>query len=412
MLKYMSVIVLLFFLGSVMLPAEEESDFPKLSGGADITDTMKVENTGDVHNLFDELGFWGEVELSPYSSFFARVEIGELMGYNAGWTDGPAGTMFFDDGFDRTRVYLESDVLQQAGLDPSATLNLLLGYGGHQELLVMDFTRYRFERASTSGIDGFNISTTLSFKDRFYLTAAFNPASFNNSDKDPVNSSAYPDVFGAFYMGNDHTGSSWGSQIHFSSSSLQVFYDSSVNLANNRLYYDLNLGDAMSLGIGGTLALNFAGMDIFGFGMTEFILMYDRNDPDIIQAQWCAGFDIPVLSGIQANLSGNNAIFLGNGGYGNYINFGLDVRAMMTEIFGIFGAGAALGILDNAGASFEGGVCLVFDYFQIYTGYSDHGLWTDDKYAKGAFDKTEVLFDGTDYTALGGGFFITLRASF
>lgn len=403
--KYISAAAAMFFLTAMILPAEEKSEYPKLSGGANLTDSMKIENDGTVHNLFDELGFWGEVDLSPYSSFFARIEIGELMGYNAGWTDGPAGEMFLDDGYNRTRVYIESDVLQQTGMDPMATLNLLLGYGSHQELLVMDFTQYRFERASTSGIDGFNISTTVSFQDRFYLTAAFNPASFG--------SAAYPDIFGAFYMANDHTGSSWGSQIHFDSSSMQLFYDSSVNLGNNRMYYDLNLGDAMSLGIGGTLALNFAGMDIFGFGMTEFILMYDRNDPDIIQAQWCAGFDIPALSGIQANLSGNNAIFLGNGGVGNYMNMGLDVQMMLTDIFGLFGAGAALGIMDSyPGASFEGGLCIIFDYFEIYAGYSSHALWTDPKYAKGAFDKTEVRFDDPNYTALGGGAFITLKSSF
>lgn len=402
--KYLSMIAALFFLASMILPAQEKNEYPKLSGGADLTDTMKVENDGSVHNIFDELGLWGEVELSPYSSFFARIEVGELMGYNAGWTDGPAGEMFPDDGFNRTRVYVESDLLQEAGLNPAATLNLLLGYGGHQEVLVVDFTRYRFERASTSGIDGFDISTSVSFKDRFYLSAAFNPASFNNS--------AYPDVFAAFYMDNDHRGSSWGSLIHFTSSSMQLFYDSSANLANNRLYSDLDLGDAMTLGIGGDLAMNFAGMDIYGFGMTEFLLMYNKNNPDRIQAQWCAGFDIPALSGIQANLSGNNAIFLGNGGDGNYMNIGLDVRAMVTDIFGIFGAGAALGIMDTPGASFEGGICVVFDYFEIYTGYSNHALWTDPKYAKGAFDKTEVIYNDPDYSALGGGFFITLEASF
>lgn len=400
----MAVMVPFFVLASVIIPAQEDSEYPKLSGGAAFTDSMKVENDGSVSNLFDELEFRGEAVLSPYSSFFARIEVGELMGYNAGWTDGPAGEMFFDDGFERTRVYIESDVLQEAGLDPSATLNLLLGYGGHQEAMVVDYTGYRFERSSTSGIDGFDISTTVSFDNRFHLTAAFNPASFE--------STPYPDVFGAFEMEMDLSEISLGKLIHLESSAMQLLYDSSANLENNRLYYDLDLGDAMSVGIGGDLVLDFAGMGIYGFGMAEFMIMYDRNKTDIFQAEWCAGFDIPALSGIQANLSGNNAIFMGNGGDGNYMNIGLDVRAMMTDIFGIFGAGAAIGIMDIPGASFEGGVCLVFDYFEIYTGYSDHALWTDPKYAKGAFDKTEVKYDGTDYSALGGGFFLTFKASF
>ena len=398
-----------FLITSILLTAQDQPEYPLLTGGIDVTGTMKVENSGNVHNLFDELGFWAEVEISKYSSFFARIEVGELMGYNAGWTNGPAGTIFLDDGFDRTQVYLESDVLQQAGLDPSVTLNLLLGYGSHQELLVMDFTQYRFERSSTSGIDGFNFSTTVSFNDRFYLTAAFNPASFNNDDKS--GGSVYPDVFGAFFMDNDHHGSSWGSQIHFFSSSLQLFYDSSSNLANNRLYSDLNPGEAMTLGIGGTLELDFAGIGILGFGMTEFFLMYDRNDDDIMQAQWGAGFNIPVLSGIDANLSGSNAVVFSGSGDGSYINFGLDVKVMITPVFGLFGAAAAIGILDTPGASFEGGFCLNFDYFQIYTGYSDHALWADPKYAKGAFDKIEVR-DETPLTAIGGGFFLTIKASF
>ncbi len=403
------LIFLFCIIGSIHLLAEDTQNFPEFAGGADAVYTMKVENSGEVHNLFDELGFWGQVNLSEDSSFFARIEIGELMGYNAGWTSGPAGAIFYDDGFDRTLVYLESDVLEQAGLNPAATLNLKLGYGSHQELLVTESTQYRFERSSTSGIDGFNTSTTVSFNDRFFLTAAFNPASFNNSDKSGSSPSSYPDVFGAFFMDNDHRGSSWGSQIHFTSSSLQVFYDSSANLGNNRLYDDPNIGEAMTLGIGGTLVLNFAGIDIFGFGMTEFFLMYDRNDTDIIQAEWCAGFKIPVLSGIDANLSGSNAITTSDGGENSFINFGLDVKAMMTDMFGIFGAAAAIGILDTPGAAFEGGLCFEFDHFQIYTGYSDHALWADPKYAKGAFDKTEVLEGGS---AIGGGFFLTLKASF
>ena len=387
----------LLLISSTLLMAQDRLEYPHYAGGIDITGTMKVENSGDVHNLFDELGFWGEIELSEYSSFFARIEVGELMGYNAGWTNGPAGEIFLDDGYDRTGLYLESDILQQAGLNPAATLNLLLGYGSHQELLVMDFTQYRFERSSTSGIDGFNYSTTVSFNDRFYLTAAFNPASFNNAD-----------ILGAFFMDNDHRGSSWGSQIHFIGSSMQLFYDSLSNLDNNRLYADLNTGEAMTLGIGGTLELIFAGMDIFGFGMTEFFLMYDRNDDDIMQAQWGAGFKIPVLSGIDANLSGSNAVVFSGSGDGSYMNFGLDVRAMITPIFGLFGAAAAIGILDAPGASFEGGLCLNFEYFQIYSGYSNHALWTDPKYAKGAFDKTEVK----DGKSLDGGFFMTVKAYF
>ena len=311
--------VLLFFSSAFWLTAEELKDYPKLSGGADITGTMKIENTGNVYNLFDDLEFWGELSLSEHSSFFARIEVGELMGYNAGWTSGPAGALFFDDGFNRTEVYLESDVLRQAGMDPGANLNLHLGYGSHQELLVMDFTQYRFERSSTSGIDGFNYSTTVSFQDRFYLTAAFNPASFNNDDKS--GGSNYPDIFSAFYMDNDHRGSSWGPLINFTSSSMQLFYDSSSNLENNRLYADLGPtpGEAMTLGIGGTLEMDFAGIDIFGFGMTEYFLMYDRNDADILQAEWGAGFMIPVLSGIDANLSGSNAMILSSSGDGSFI---------------------------------------------------------------------------------------------
>ena len=144
--------------------------------------------------------------------------------------------------------------------------------------------------------------------------------------------------------------------------------------------------------------------------MTEFFLMYDRNDFDIIQAEWGAGFKIPVLHGIEANLSGNNAITLSNGGDGNYMNFGLDVQSMFTDIFGIFGAVAGIGIMDKAGVSAEAGVCLIFRNFEIYSGYSDHAIGTDAKYAKGAFDKIELNTEGT--TAPGGGFFLSFKAGF
>ncbi len=349
-----------------------------------------MENSGNVYNLFDELSFYGELIISPNTHFYALVDIPEIM-YKTGLID-------VYSGLDRTEVYLESDVLPQIGL------NLHMGYGSQQELLVMDFTRYRFERSSTSGIDGFDFSTTLGWNDRFYVTTAFNPVSFEK-----INSGGYPDVFASFFMDNDHRGSSWGPLIHFTSSSMQLFYDSSSNLGKNRLLNDLNPGEAMTLGIGGTLVMDFAGIEILGFGMTEYFLMYNRKDFDILQAEWGAGFSIPALSGIEANLSGSNAMILTGSGEGSYMNFGLDVKAMITDIFGVFGAVAGIGILDKPGASAEGGVCLNFRHFQIFTGYSDHAIGTDAKYAKGAFDKVEVMKDGS---APGGGFFFTLKASF
>jgi len=42
------------------------------------------------------------------------VDIGEII-YQSGYTGGSGLTVFQDDGFNRTEIYLESDVLQQAG---------------------------------------------------------------------------------------------------------------------------------------------------------------------------------------------------------------------------------------------------------------------------------------------------------
>jgi len=403
-MKIFFFLVLMAVSGMLTAETGKKDQYPQFRFGAATVNTMKVENSGDVSNLFDELSFRGSIEISEFTRFSALVDVGEII-YQSGFTGDSGNTVFRDDGFNRTEIHLESDVLQQAGFAPSFNLNLLAGYGSHQESLVMDFTRFRFERSSTSGIDGFNFRSTIGLGNRFFFTAAFNPVSFEN-----LNSGGYPDVYGAFFMDNDHRGSSWGPLIHFTSSSMQLFYDSSANLKNNRLYDDLNPGKAMTLGIGGTLAMDFAGIDIFGFGMTEFFLMYNRNDFDIIQAQWGAGFKIPVLHGIEANLSGSNAITLANDGEGNYMNFGLDVQSMFTDIFGIFGAVAGIGIMDKAGVSAEAGLCLVFRHFEIYSGYSDHAIGTDAKYAKGAFDKIELNSDGT--TAPGGGFFLTFKADF
>ncbi len=381
---------ILFLISSLSLSAQVDINFPSFSGGMNITETMKVDNNGTVSNLFDEISFRGEIALNQNTLFYALIDFSEVL-YKAGLLD-------VYSGFDRTEVYLDSDVLPQAGL------NLHMGYGSHQELLVMDFTQYRFERSSTSGIDGFNFSTTLGWNHRFFLTTAFNPVSFEN-----INTGGYPDIFTSFFMDNDHRGSSWGPLISFTSSSMQLFYDSSSNLGNNRLLNDSNPGEAMTLGIGGTLVMDFAGIDILGFGMTEYFLMYNRNNSDILQAQWGAGFTIPALSGIDANLSGSNAMILSDSGDSSYMNFGLDVKAMITDIFGVFGAVAGIGILDNPGTSAEGGVCLSFNYFQVYTGYSNLAIGTDEKYAKGAFDKVEVTGNGS---APGGGFFLTLKASY
>jgi len=63
---------------------------------------------------------------------------------------------------------------------PAVNLNLLAGYYSHQESLIMDFTRFRFERSSTSGIGGFNLRSAIGLGNRFYFTAAFNPVSFEN----------------------------------------------------------------------------------------------------------------------------------------------------------------------------------------------------------------------------------------
>jgi len=391
---------------SGMLTAEtgKENQYPQFIFSADAFNTMKVENNGDVSSLFDELSFRGSMEISEFTRFSATIDIGEII-YQSGYTGDSGNTVFQDDGFNRTEIHLESDILRQAGYTPAFKLNLLAGYGSHQESLVMDFTRFRFERSSTSGIDGFDFRSAIGFGNRFFFTAAFNPVSFEN-----LESGGYPDVFGSFFMDNDHRGSSWGPLIHFTSSSMQLFYDSSANLENNRLYDDLNPGEAMTLGIGGTLAMDFAGINILGFGMTEFFLMYNRNDFDIIQAEWGAGFKIPVLHRIEANLSGSNAITLSNGGNGNYMNFGLDVQSMFTGIFGIFGAVAGVGIMDKPGVSAEAGFCLIFRHFEMYSGYSNHAIGTDAKYAKGAFDKIELNSDET--TAAGGGFFLSFKAGF
>lgn len=379
--------------------AEEAEDFPRFSGGADVLFTLKVENDGTSHSVFDELGAFAGMELSPWSTVFLRLEVPELMGYNAGWTDGDAGKIFVEKGFPRTLAYLESAVLEQAGLSPSVSPFFYLGYGSRQQALVEEFTRYRYERSGTSGIDGFDFAAGIIFAERFSLTTAFNPASLGSENGDP-------DVYAAFDMVNDHRGSSWGQHIHFTSSSMQLFYDSSANLEANRLYD--NPERAMTLGIGGTLVMTFVGIEIYGFGMTEYFLMYNRSDSDILQAQWGAGFLFPLLGGFEVNLSGNNAIFMSGGGDDSFINIGLDMQLMLNRYFGWFGAVATVGILDDFGVSLESGLCFDLGFFEIYAGYSNLAIGTEDKYAKGAFDKAELR----EGIAPDGGFFLTAGVSF
>ncbi|MBF9017935.1 MULTISPECIES: hypothetical protein [unclassified Oceanispirochaeta] len=389
-------ILLILFFSSLPVFAE----YPSFKGGAVLRDSLKIENDGSAYNLADELGFTVEVAFTEYSRFAARLELNPLKGYNAAWTDSPSGFFELEDDFNRTMFYLESDVLQESGLNPSVPLNLKFGYGSSQEVLRFEHTRYRFEHSTTSGIDGFNFRTRLQFGENYYLTAAVNPASFSFEDI------SVPDCFGAFYLENDHRGISWGSLIHFTSSSMQLFYDSHSNLENNRIYSDPD--SAMTLGIGGTLLLSFAGIDIFGFGMTEYFLMYDRDSDDIMQAEWAAGFEIPLLAGMTANLSGSNGMILSSTGEGSFMNFGLDVQSMMNKYFGLIGAVAGLGILDSPGLSYEAGFCLELGPFSLYSGYSDHNTGAPAAYTKGAFDKTEILGD----EVIGGGFFLSIEAEY
>lgn len=387
-------IPLLFLLYIFPVPAES----PLLITGFVLTDSLKVENDGSAYNAVDQLGFTLEAELSEHSRFEARVELNSLKGINAAWTDGQDGFSDNENSFNRTMFSVDSDVLQEIGLDPGIGLNLKFGYGTGQELLRFEHTRFRFEHSITSGIDGFNLRSRLVFADNYTLSAAVNPASFSSNDV------SVPDCFTAFYLENDHRGISWGPLIHFTSSSMQLFYDSYANLDDNPVYSDPDM--AMTLGVGGTLLLSFAGIDIFGFGMTEYFLMYDRNCDDIMQAEWAAGFEIPLLAGMTANLSGSNGMILSKSGEGSFMNFGLDVQSMLNEHFGLIGAAAALGILDTPGISYEAGICLDLGLFTVFTGYSDHNSGASVKYTKGAFDKTELQGDDV----IDGGFFLTIEA--
>ena len=402
MRKRRTLAAIVLILVAAVGPWADEPGKSGIDAGVEVLGTMKVENDGTVHSLFDELSASLAANLSDHTELFARAEALELMGYDAGWTSGQEGAVSRDDGFDRTEVRLSSDVLEQAGLDPRATVNLRIGYGSRQHALVQEFTRYRFERSGTSGIDGVDLAVSLRLGETYAFTAAMNPASFGDGSE-----RSRPDVFAAFSLENDHRGVSWGNLLHFTSSSMQLFCDSRASLENNRLYDDLSPGEALTLGIGGTLALEFAGIGIFGFGMTEYFLIEDRGAHDILQAQWGAGFRIPLLAGMHANLSGSNAMVLSDD-EGSYMNFGLDVVCMLTDLFGLAGAAAVTGILDDTGLSAEGGLLLDFQGIELIAGYSHHAIFGDPKYAKGAFDKVEVR----DGEAPGGGFFLTFGASF
>lgn len=392
---------LLFSILILLMPVLPVSaEYPDTVTGVVLRDSLKVENDGTAYNLADELGFLLNTEFSEHSRFETRLELNFLKGYNAAWTDSPEGFFDLENDFNRTMFSLESDILQEAGLDPAVTLNLKFGYGSSQEILRLEHTRYRFEHSTTSGIDGFNFRSRLQFSDNYYLTTAVNPASFSSNDI------SVPDCFGSFYLENDHKGISWGSLIHFTSSSMQIFYDSYANLNNNRIYSDPDT--AMTLGVGGTLLLSFAGIDILGFGMTEYFLMYDRNNDDIMQAEWAAGFEIPLLAGLTANLSGSNGMVLSKSGEGSYMNFGLDLQNMLNDYFGVIAAVAGIGILDTPGVSYEAGLCLELGHFALFAGYSDHNTGASAKYTKGAFDKTEVLGD----EIIGGGYFLTIEAEY
>ena len=358
--------------------------------------TLKVENTGTVSNLVDELGIWGTWPFSPDTRLSGRLEPGEFIPELSGSASSAA--VFREDGFDRSFLRMESEVLRENGDDYG--LRLIAAYGAHQEILTVEHTRFRFERSATSGIDGLNLAVSLPLGQMSRLTAAFNPLSLQES-------SAYPDALGVFSMESDLRGSGWGTQIDFISSTMQLFYDSSSNLEANPLFGSPNTGEAFTLGIGGTLTLEAFGIHIFGFGMTEYFLMYDRLKNDILQAQWCAGFGIPLLAGTSVNLSGSNAMVLG-GGDGSYINFGLDAKMMITETFGLIGAAAALGLMDRGSASLEGGICFDFKYFSFTAGYSDHNIGKTSGYARGAFDRIGTTVNGVP----GGGFFLTGIARF
>jgi len=80
---------------------------------------------------------------------------------------------------------------------------------------------------------------------------------------------------------------------------------------------------------------------------------------------------------------------------------------MLTRHFGLIGAVGGIGILDDPGLSWEGGICIVLGGVSFFAGYSDHNMGTESKYTKGAFDKTERRGD-----PLGGGMFMTLVAEF
>ncbi|MDC7231891.1 MAG: hypothetical protein PQJ58_01570 [Spirochaetales bacterium] len=389
---------LLLILAVTALPLHAQ--YPLFQVGAVVRDSLKVEKNGSAHNLADELGLTLDGDITEFSRFSLRLELNPLKGYDAGWTDGAPGFSENLEGFNRNLFLIESDVLQEAGFDPAVPLNLKFSRGSSQEVLRFEHSRYRFEHSTTSGIDGFNFRGRIRLGESYYLSGAVNPASFGSTDL-PV-----PDCFGAFYLENDHRGSSWGSLIHFTSSSMQLFYDSLANLKNNRNYGETDT--AMTLGIGGTLVMSFAGIDIFGFGMTEYFLMYDRDESDIMQAEWAAGFEIPVLGGMKANLSGSNAMILSETGEGSFMNFGLDVESMINPVFGLIGAVAGIGILDDPGLSWEAGVCVKLGTFSLYSGYSDHNLWSSPSYTKGAFDKTEIR----DGDIIGGGVFFTVEASF
>lgn len=392
------LLCLLFLLFFSAIPLFAESSV--FNSGLIIRDSLKIDNDGNAYNQVDELGFTLEANISEYSRFAARLELNFLKGTNSGWTDTAFGFIEYDGGFNRNMFYVESDVLQEIGLDPSVPLNLKFGYGSSQEVLRFEHTRYGFEHSTTSGIDGLNFRTQLQFGDNYSISAAINPASFSSEDI------SMPDCFAAFNMESDFRGSSWGSLIHFTSSSMQLFYDSYANLQNNRNYTDINT--AMTLGIGGTLLLNFAGIDIFGFGMTEYFLMYDRDNDDIMQAEWAAGFEIPLLAGMTANLSGSNGMVLSSSAEGSFMNFGLDVQSMLNEYFGLIGAIAGIGILDTPGLSYEAGVCLELGPFSLFSGYSDHNSGAAAGYTKGAFDKTEI----NDDEIIGAGFFLTLEIEY
>ncbi len=388
--------------------AEESSvkqkavDYPQLSIGIDIDAGLKIDNQGEANHRFDNLGFSLDMNISKYSRAYAGIDFSDFLGYNALGNFGPDGWISGSPVYQDTEIFLESYVPGLHSTESVLNLKFRLGYGSAQELLTMDFTGYRFERSVSSGINGLDLGLTLGIGNRFFFTAAFNPSTLNASV------SPYPDVFGAFSMQNDHTGSSWGSLIRFFSSSMQLFYDSSSDLESSGYYDKSFTAEAFSLGIGGNLSLDFAGIEILGFGMTEFLIMYDSSYPNIVQAEWGAGFLLPVFSSLVLNLSGSNAVLLSDSGEGSFMNFGLDSCAMFTEVFGVFAAAAAVGILDNPGASFEGGLRFDVGNFVFDTGYGYHSPGAESRFGRGAFDRT----GRKDAPGLKSGFFINYAVSF